>query len=887
MLSKIAFLFLLFGCVMLGLGQPSPTPVAEPSKESVPEIKEVNSDRVVKIGNVPVPPEKSRPINIPKVSSALIIDGKVDEEIWKEAAVFKDFYQTGPGDNVAPSRPTEVYMIYDEKHLYIAFKCWDEKDKVRATLAKRDNVFGEDNVRVWLDTYNDQRRAYVLGFNPYGIQQDGIFTEGQGADFSVDIIMESKGVVEDWGWSVEVKIPFKSLRYVAGNGKFWGFNVARNIDRFNDEFDQWLPDDRNVSGFLIKHGKITGLDGIKYERTLEIAPSVTLSETGSRKRTIPNAGFGNLGAFDPIFNPIGMQDPGRFVNDPVKADIGFNLKYTLSPNVTLDAAINPDYAEIEADASVVTANQRFPIFFQEKRPFFLEGKEIFETPLQPFYSRTIVDPDVALKLTGKIGKTTFGFLAASDNAPGNYSEDDRGELLACQRSRDLDIASGDPPRGCGSIERFLDKNATFAVLRLKQDFGKENNFGFFATSRIFPENRNFTGGFDGTMKLNPSTVMSFQVLGTHSKKWFYDPYDDRARYRSGNGFGYSWNLDYTTDRHGWTAEAFGRTKDYRADAGFTRRTDSNTFFFANRLSTKSEPNKFLIRGNFNQFARYVVDWKGRTQYALAGGNANFSLQGNTFVYTEGGVQYEKIYEDEFGAARNATRPGAFVGESTRSTKQPYFSVNLEKNINKNLRVWGFVGSIFNAMDYDFGAGPRYPRASRAFNAYLESPEYADYLNQLFVYGGNPVGNRPDLWSTAPPPQQDPGTGWQFDANVGTELKPITPLRISLDYTKSRLRRDDTGLVAFDTDIFSVRSTYQFTRFVFVRTRLDYDSLRRNYAGQFLFGWNPNPGTAFYVGYNDNFNYGGFSPITGQFERGFERNTRVFFIRASYLFRKSF
>src|SRR5687768_14126344 len=336
---------------------------------------------------VEIPPEKAGPVTITKVVAVPVIDGKVDEEAWTAATLFKDFYQTYPGDNTAPSKPTEVRMMYDEKHLYIAFKCWDERDKIRATVANRDNVFGEDNVRMWLDTYDDRRRAYVIGFNPFGVQQDGIFTEGRGADFSVDIVMESKGVIEDWGWSVEVKIPFKSLRYAAGKGKNWGFNVARNIDRFNDEFDQWLPDDRNVSGFLIKHGRITGLDEIKYERTLEIAPSVTVSQSGIRKTTIPNSGFSRLGRFDPIFNPIGLQDPGRFVNDPVKPEYGLNLKYTLSPNVTLDAAINPDYAEIEADAPVVTANQRFPIFFEEKRPFFLEGKEIFDSPLSPFYSR--------------------------------------------------------------------------------------------------------------------------------------------------------------------------------------------------------------------------------------------------------------------------------------------------------------------------------------------------------------------------------------------------------------------------------------------------------------------------------------------------------------------
>ena len=154
-------------------------------------------------------------------------------------------------------KPKHIFFM-TKKIIYIGFKCWDEKDKIRATVAKRDQVTGEDNVRVWLDTYDDQRRAYVLAFNPFGIQQDGIYTEGQGADFSVDIVMESKGVIEDWGWSVEVKIPFKSLRYTAGEGKNWGINVARNIDRFNDEFDPWMPDDRNISGFLIKNGQNHG-----------------------------------------------------------------------------------------------------------------------------------------------------------------------------------------------------------------------------------------------------------------------------------------------------------------------------------------------------------------------------------------------------------------------------------------------------------------------------------------------------------------------------------------------------------------------------------------------------------------------------------------------------
>ena len=819
-------------------------------------------------GKVVVPPEKARPVTIPKVSTPIVIDGRPDEEAWKNAAVFKDFYQTGPGYNTEPSRPTEAYMMYDEHNLYIAFKCWDEKDKVRATVAKRDEVFNEDNVRMWLDTYDDQRRAYVLGFNPLGIQQDGIYTEGNGADFTVDIVMESKGIIEDWGWSVEVKIPFKSLRYTAGKGKKWGINLARNIDRFNDEFDQWYPDDRDVSGFLVKFGKITGLDEIKYERTLEIVPSITVSQTGERVRAKEIAA-------------------GRFVNHPIKEDIGVNLKYTISPNVTLDAAINPDFAEIEADAPVVSANQRFPIFFDEKRPFFLEGKDTFDSPLQPFYSRTIVDPDFAAKLTGKVGKNSFGFLVASDNAPGNYSEDERTQNAQC-----LLRQLSDPNAGCPN-DQFIDKNAFFSVLRVKRDFGKNNNVGFFGTARVFPQNRNFVGGFDGKFKLDDATVMTFQALGTHSRKNFYDPNTDSVDYRTGNGLGYFWSLDYTKDTHGWYAEIFGRTRDYRADAGFTRRTDTNQGFFANRISTKSKPKATFIRINSNQFVRYTFDWNGRPQYGLLGGNVNLQMQGNWFIYFEAGDQFEKDYEEEFGAKRNPAtgQIGAFFGAPTRTAQIPYFSFNVNKTVNKRFNFYGFVGSMIGAIDYDFGAGDRFPRRSPAFIAYTQTPAYQNYLVQQRSYLDDPdlyLANHDGKKPEPPPaPALDPGKGYQFDAQFGFEYKPIDPLRIQLDYTKSKLTRNDNKQVAFDTNIFTLRSTYQFSRFVFMRARVDYDSLRSRMAGQYLFGWNPNPGTAFYVGYNNILNYNGFNPFTGKYEPRIGMTSNTFFIRASYLFRKSF
>jgi hypothetical protein len=240
---------------------PEASPVASPSK-SASKTESAATRRAS------IPPEKAQPIRVPRFDKAPVIDGKLDDEVWKQGAVFKDFLQTNPGDNIAPSKPTEVTIGYDAKTLYLAFHCYDEPDKIRATVAKRDEVFGEDNVRVFLDTFNDQRRAYLLGWNPLGVQQDGIMTESSGTDFSVDIVMESKGMITSDGWTLEVAVPFKSLRYEAGKGKLWGFHVWRNIDRFNDEIDSWMPNSRDISSLLSQEGHLTGLEGISTERTL-------------------------------------------------------------------------------------------------------------------------------------------------------------------------------------------------------------------------------------------------------------------------------------------------------------------------------------------------------------------------------------------------------------------------------------------------------------------------------------------------------------------------------------------------------------------------------------------------------------------------------------------
>ncbi|HYJ46243.1 MAG TPA: carbohydrate binding family 9 domain-containing protein, partial [Pyrinomonadaceae bacterium] len=184
-----------------------------------------------------VPPEKLSPITMARFDKPPVIDGKLDESVWQQATVFKDFYQFRPGDNTPPSEPTEVLAGYDSKFLYFAFRAHDEAGKVRATVPKRDQIFDDDSVGMYLDTFNDRRRAYVMIFNPLGVQADGIFTEGNGEDYSFDLVMESKGSVTQDGYVVEVAIPFKSLRYEAGKGKLWGVHFLRQIKRLNNETD--------------------------------------------------------------------------------------------------------------------------------------------------------------------------------------------------------------------------------------------------------------------------------------------------------------------------------------------------------------------------------------------------------------------------------------------------------------------------------------------------------------------------------------------------------------------------------------------------------------------------------------------------------------------------
>ena len=826
------------------LVKPAPSPGSDKSdtrsKASAPALAPKSG--------IDLPAEKKNPVNLPKFEKPPVIDGKLDDEVWKSATVLKDFYQVQPGDNIAPSKPTEVLLGRDAKFLYIAFHCYDEPDKVRATIAKRDDIFNDDYVGILFDTFNDGRKAYEFDFNPLGIQADGSWTDN-GEDFNPDIVMESKGSVTSDGWVVEVAIPFKSLRYVAGKDKLWGAHFWRRIKRVNNELDMWMPLNRDNSSWLAQEGHLTGLDGISAERTLELIPSLTVSETGKRKATLSSAQLAT-----------GMLDPGRMVNEPIHLDPGLTGKYTITPNVTLDFALNPDFAQVESDQLVVTANQRFPIFYPEKRPFFLEGIDIFQTQIQAVHTRTIVDPDFAVKLTGKVDRNTFGLMVASDNAPGNYSAEER--LFA------------DP--------RLVDKNASAGILRLKHDIGTKDSFvGFLGTYRRFVDQYNELGGLDSKFRVNKSTTFSAQMLVTHSRENFFYPDEGRSFSRPENGFIYAADYNMSGRHFGYDYSTVGRTRYYRSDLGFNRRTNTNNHSLFVRYNSEPHPKAKLISWRaYNAFGTNF-DWSGNLQAYNNETQMQWNFPRQTSIGVGVDIGYERVFEEELGPSRKffgtscALKNTCTFWGNDAERSHPNGGVYLwaQSNINKKFNFNAFADQSYGNLDYDFGAGRDYPRVS---------------IPAVTQRAAQAAG----LCKVSPLPVQclaplDPGAGTFFNMNAGVTYTPSKPLNINLSFTKQRLRRYDTGLLAFDENIVSAKATYQFTRFIFARGRIDFDSLASSYKGQFLFGWTPNPGTALYIGYNDDLTRNGYSPFSGQLEPGFRRNGRTVFIKMSYLFRKSF
>lgn len=748
-----------------------------------------------------------------------VIDGSLIDSDWKNGLVLGDFVQTFPGDNTEPTYSTKVVMGYNSSRLFIGIYAKEVPSKITATLGKRDDILNDDNITIYLDTFDDQQKAYVLTFNPYGVQQDGIYTEDAGeVDYSVDVIMYSAGKITSDGYTIEVAVPFRSLRYISGGDKKWGIHIFRKIKYLNDEENSLMTLERGNVNLLSQEGKLYGLNNIDIGNNAEVIPSFILSKNGSR----PMVGGNEF-----------------FKDKPFLGDAGLSLKYNASSNLTFDFTLNPDFAQVESDQVVVTANQRFPVFFEEKRPFFLEGADIFQVPLKNVHTRTIVDPDAAAKISGKYGKYSIGFLLASDNAPGSFSDEELS---------DSSVRS--------TIEPFIDKNSFVGIARLKRDIGENSYIGLLATSYNFFKNDNYTLGTDTRITFSEQTSLALQFTGTSSQMEFYNPDIDKNEYRTGNGFGYYAKFVRSGRYLNFTVIGSGRTTDYRTNVGFTTQYNINRWSLETKYNSEPQQGSFLVSWSAIYTVLADCDWHGRMKYSYNWPHVILNFPNQTHLTLSLYADYMRLFEEEFGPKRSQTQTGAFSGPWERSTVYKGFTIILESTPLKELTTSINFDISRDYFDFDFGAGPKFPRVSPAALKNADAPI-------------------------------DPGPGKTLDITASLIFNPVKALNFSFDYIKSKLRRNDTKRIAYDQNIYRIGSTYHFSRFIFTRIRFDYETLNSKVRTQLLFALTPNPGTALYIGMNEDYNYDGYNPYSLKYEKGFRRNSYTFFTKLSYNFNFNF
>lgn len=419
-------------------------------------------------------PNTNSTFSIHKAGGPVQIDGQLTEPVWRTATRIDNFSEVSPGDNTEPAVRTEALFTYDDDNFYVAFICHDVSARaIRASICDRDNIFQDDCAGVILDTFLDRQNAYEFIVNAHGIQGD-LRRNFNNEDSSFDTVWESAAHINDAGWTAEMAIPFRSIRFPDTREQEWGIHVLRIRPRDSREQHSWLPVDRDDSCFMCQAGTMRGITGVNTGKNLEILPYTIASQSGSlNDGDDPHSGFDN-------------QD--------IDIDGGLGIKYGITPNLTMDVTYNPDFSQIESDAAQVDVNTTFALFFQEKRPFFLEGADIFDSNIDVIYTRSINDPLAAAKLTGKIGKYTIGYIfAADEHSPLIVPFEDWSEIALAGES-------------------------TVNILRIKRDLLSDSNVGLLFSDRRVSGGSNSVLGLDGTIRFLENYRVQGQALYSYTEE---------------------------------------------------------------------------------------------------------------------------------------------------------------------------------------------------------------------------------------------------------------------------------------------------------------------------------------------------------------------------------
>jgi hypothetical protein len=465
-------------------------------------------------------------VGVPRIDTTVSIDGSLSEGVWSQAALLTGFSQYQPVDGRPAEEPTEVLVWYSPDAMYFGIRAREiHGNVVRATRANRDNIDSEDQIQILLDTDNARQIAFLFGVNPYGVQQDGTrsaqFAGGAGGpqatgggfrnvnplegsvELNPDYFFESKGRLVEGGYEIEVRIPFKSLRYQDARMQSWGVHILRRVQHSGYQ-DTWAPAVRANANFLAQSGSLDGLHDLKRGLVLEATP--TLTAHADRGLTLGNG-----------------RDYQR------KGELGGDIRWGIRQNLSLNGTINPDFSQVEADVGQVLLNERFALFYPEKRPFFLDGLELFDSPHQLIYTRRIVAPLGGLKLTGKLAGTNVASLMVADDR--QYSWEGKHSPL-------------------------------FGVSRLRHDFGSNNTLGAVLTAR--EDGANYSRIVAGDFRFYHSKLYwaQFQAAGS---------WTDSLRNRR-NGAIYQADWDRTGRAWGFHYTLRSLAPGFNAAAGFVNRT---------------------------------------------------------------------------------------------------------------------------------------------------------------------------------------------------------------------------------------------------------------------------------------------------------------------------
>jgi hypothetical protein len=532
------------------------------------------------------------PYRVPKVNSEITVDAFLDEPFWERAIMVESNIEVRPGENIPAPVKTEVLLAYDDSQIFVAFKAYDpDPSQIIAHYCDRDKMWDDDWVLILFDTFNDQRRTYDFGCNPLGIQTDFIeTTTGGGGDW--DTIWESEGRITENGYIVEMAIPFSSLNFPATEGdQIWGFDAVRSYPRTVRHHIGVFPRDRNNNCYMCQSEKLIGFSGASPGNNIEIVPTVSAVVTQER------SDYTN----------------GKFFEKERRTEPGVTAQWGITPNITLSSTINPDFSNIEADVLQLDINNQFAIYYPEKRPFFLESADFFNTPLTAVHTRTLADPQWGVKLSGREGMHTIGVFSAQDEIT-NY-------LF---------------PGSENSNTTSVNKRSQGSAVRYKADISQSSNIGILLTDRRGQDYLNQLASIDGDFKFTQTDRIIFQVLGSQTQYPDYISSDFEQPASKFNGKAYRVYYSHNTREY----ELYGRHRDLdrnlRADLGFISQTGIKYSVIGGRYKWRRDPghwyNWLSIQGSFD----YQRDQNNQLLHRAWTGGVNYEgpLQSHASWYAE-------------------------------------------------------------------------------------------------------------------------------------------------------------------------------------------------------------------------------------------------------------